>query len=81
METSEHVREGRATSANAEAAGYDLKFVRLDELREGGWYRELPDAQLEVMSHARLHRVPLGNADPEQKAREVVEFIVREQKS
>lgn len=32
------------------------------------------------MSHAQLERVPLGDADPEQKARDVVADIVRQHK-
>ena len=66
---------------------YDLKFVRLQQgsegdwhRPEGGWYRELPDARIEVMSHARLQQVPLGDSDPEQKAREVVADMINQQK-
>jgi hypothetical protein len=59
--------------------GYDLKYVpaRLDEKEGGGWYRELPGDQLEVMSHARMECVPLESSDPEDAARAVVEKIMK----
>jgi hypothetical protein len=43
----------------------------------GGWYRELPDHRIEVMSRGHLEQVPLKDADPEEKAREVVATIVQ----
>ena len=61
---------------SAEKSAYDLKYVSIDdECSEGAWYRELPDASIEVMSHARLQRVPLGTAEPEDRAREVASEI------
>lgn len=70
-------RSGSSTSPE----GYDLRFVWLEQNRAGGWYREFPDATIEVMSHAQLQHVPLGGADPEQKAREIVAEIVRHQEN
>jgi hypothetical protein len=43
----------------------------------GGWYRELPDDEIEVMSRGQLKRVPLEQEDPEEKAKAVVREIVR----
>ena len=70
------------TKTNAEdqsASAYDLKFVPIGNgaRRAGGWYRELPDHQLEVMSRGHLERVPLENADPEEKAKSVVRNMLR----
>ncbi len=58
---------------------YDLKFVPIGsgKHRAGGWYRELPDQQIEVMSRGHLERVPLEDADPEEKAKSVVKRILR----
>ncbi len=54
-------------------SAYDLKFVPVDEeCSDGGWYRELPNARIEVMSHARLERVSIGDSSPDEKARQVV---------
>jgi hypothetical protein len=58
----------------------DLKFVavELGEETAGGWYRELPDAQIEVLSRAQLERVPLVEADAERTAREkIAEILTR----
>jgi hypothetical protein len=58
----------------------DLKFVAVDLGEEpgGGWYRELPDAQVEIMSRAQLERVPLENADAETTAKEkIAEMLAR----
>lgn len=56
----------------------DLKFVVVDlgEETAGGWYRELPDAQIEVLSRAQLERVPLAEADAETTAREKITEIL-----
>jgi len=55
------------------SSAYDLKFVPVDEeYSDGGWYRELPDARIEVMSHARLERVSIGDSSPDEKARQIV---------
>lgn len=57
----------------------ELKFVPLDEedaQSAGGWYRELPDEQIEVLSRAHLQRVPLDRADPEQKAKQTIAAIL-----
>ena len=70
----------RRTNAKADSAGpYDLKFVPIGsgKRRAGGWYRELPDHQLEVMTRGHLERVPLENADPEEKAKAVVKDMLR----
>jgi hypothetical protein len=74
-------RHGRAKKSGDVMRQTDLKFVLvdIDDLHTGGWYRELPDHRIEVMSRARLERVPLKDADPEEKAREVVATIVRRQ--
>jgi hypothetical protein len=65
--------------AAASCQSSDLKFVPLtvDDELGGGWYRELPDAQIEVMSRAQLERVPLDNAEPEEKARTIVEQMLK----
>ena len=70
----------RRTQASVEShASYDLKFVPIGsgKRRAGGWYRELPDRQLEVMSRGRLERVPLDDADPESKAKDVLRNMLR----
>lgn len=58
--------------------GRDLKFVAIDlgEETAGGWYRELPNAEIEVMSRAQLQRVPVTEADAETIAREKIAEIV-----
>jgi hypothetical protein len=62
---------------------YDLKFVptNVDDEPGGGWYRQLPDGQIEVMTRAQLECVPLEHEDPEAKARAVVEKLIRQQNS
>jgi hypothetical protein len=77
--------KGRAHETKQASAGatsgtaYDLKFVPIGmgAQRAGGWYRELPDDQLEVMSRGQLERVPLENADPEEKAKSVVRDMLQ----
>jgi hypothetical protein len=58
----------------------DLKFVptKVDDQPVGGWYRELPDGHIEVMSRAQLECVPLHDGDPEEQARVVVERLIRQ---
>ena len=69
----------RTDTEGQSASAYDLKFVPIGNgsRRAGGWYRELPDDQLEVMSRGHLERVPLENADPEEKAKSVVRNMLR----
>ena len=57
----------------------DLKFVptHVNDEPGGGWYRELPDGQIEVMTRAQLECVPLEDGDPETQARAVVEKLIR----
>jgi hypothetical protein len=72
--------DGHAPSADIRASDCDLKFVAVDlgEGTAGGWYRELPDSQIEVLSRAQLERVPLVAADAETTAREkIAEIITR----
>lgn len=71
---------GSEPSASTPQNKYNLRFVWLEQDRAGGWYRELAGASIEVMTHGHLERVPLGDSDPEQKAREVVADIMRQQK-
>ena len=58
---------------------YDLKFVPIGvgKRSAGGWYRELPDDQIEVMSRGQMERVPLDHEDPEEKAKSVVRNIIK----
>lgn len=60
-------------------SSYDLKFVPVGvgSRSAGGWYRELPDDEIEVMSRGELKRVALEHEDPEEKAKSVVREIVR----
>lgn len=69
----------RINTTAKSADAYDLKFVPIGNgaRRAGGWYRELPNDQLEVMSRGHLERVPLENADPEEKAKSVVRDMLR----
>ena len=74
--------QGDNGPAPCEGQGSDteLKFVavELGEEFAGGWYRELPDAHIEVLSRAQLERVPLVDADAESTAREkIVEILSR----
>jgi hypothetical protein len=70
---------GESPSQDRPTNGYDLRFVPIDdgELRAGGWYRELPGAQIEVLSRAHLERVPLDDSDPEEKAREIIAKMIK----
>ena len=69
----------RTDAEDQSASAYDLKFVPIGHgsHRAGGWYRELPDDQLEVMSRGHLERVPLDNADPKEKAKSVMRNMLR----
>ena len=71
-------REDADWAADAQGSDGDLKFVavNLGEETAGGWYRELPDAHIEVLSRAQLERVPLEEADAETKARETITEIL-----
>jgi hypothetical protein len=61
----------------------DLKFVptNVDDKPCGGWYRELPDGHIEVMSRAQLECVPLHDGDPDEQARVVVERLIRQRRN
>lgn len=71
-------RTTRGASSQRESRS-DLKFVGVGvgKNASGGWYRELPNRQIEVMSRGQLKRVPLGNSDPEEKAKTVLRGIFR----
>lgn len=58
---------------------YDLKYVPINEGEEraGGWYRELPGDEIEVMSRGQLERVRLNHANPEKKAKSVLRAILK----
>jgi hypothetical protein len=58
-------KEDGSSAADAQRSEADLKFlaVSLGEETAGGWYRELPDAQIEVLSRAQLERVSLDAAE------------------
>lgn len=60
---------------------YDLKFIPtiVNDEPAGGWYRELPDGQIEVMTRAQLECVSIEDGDPEAKARETVEKMIKQQ--
>ena len=70
--------DGTTSLIDVQIRDSDLKFVKVDlgEETAGGWYRELPDAQIEVLSRAHLERVPLIQADAETVAREKITEIV-----
>lgn len=71
-------QEDGSSAADAQRSEADLKFlaVSLGEETAGGWYRELPGAQIEVLSRAQLERVPLDETDAESKARETITEIL-----
>jgi hypothetical protein len=71
--------QDRTTRSTSNKYRGDLKFVPIGvgEHAAGGWYRMLPDGEIEVMSRGQLERVPLGNSDPEKKAKSVVRSILR----
>ena len=73
-----HSRENRSGSSRSGNA-YDLKYVPISEgeQRSGGWYRELPGDEIEVMSRGQLERVPLNHTSPEKKAKSVVRAILK----
>lgn len=73
-----HSREHRSGTSRRGSA-YDLKYVpiRDGEERSGGWYRELPGDEIEVMSRGQLERVPLNHTSPEKKAKSVVRAILK----
>lgn len=67
------------SNCGEQGSSYDLKFVPVGvgKRSAGGWYRQLPDDEIEVMSRGQLKRVPLEHEDPEEKAKAVVREIVR----
>ena len=76
--TSTH-RVTKGSNRRENGSSYDLKFVPVGvgKRSAGGWYRELPHDEIEVMSRGQLKRVPLEHEDPEEKAKAVVRDIVR----
>ena len=75
-------RTGSPSGTNAATPSsepYDLKFVPIGngKRRAGGWYRELPDDQIEVMSRGHMERVSLNDTDPEERAKSVVKDILK----
>ncbi len=72
-------RVTKGSNRREQGSSYDLKFVPVGvgKRSAGGWYRELPDDEIEVMSRGQLMRVPLEQEDPEEKAKAVVREIVR----
>ena len=78
MDPTVQVQDPAHSAADAQQSDADLKFVavNLGEETAGGWYRELPDAQIEVLSRAQLERVPLVDADAETTAREKITEIL-----
>jgi hypothetical protein len=81
MSTPQERRGGRGECRTRDRSGtdYDLQFVRVydGETPAGGWYRELPGDEIEVLSRAQLERVPLDHSDPEDKAREKIAEILK----
>ena len=73
-----HTRTHRSDSTRNGSA-YDLKYVPIRDGEEpaGGWYRELPGDEIEVMSRGQLERVPLNDSTPEKKAKSVVREILK----
>jgi hypothetical protein len=57
----------------------ELKFVEVQIENEtgGGWYREIDASEIEVLSRARLERVPLEDTDPEQTARKKIAEMIK----
>lgn len=77
MKARPHVRFRRKSPA---AADYDLKFVPIHSrhYEGGGWYRELPGNELEVMSRGHIERVPLErHADPVRTAKAALRRILK----
>jgi hypothetical protein len=72
-------RHAKRPTGGDQGSVYDLKFVPIGigKHAAGGWYRELPDDQIEVMSRGQLERVSLDHKDPEEKAKSVVRGILR----
>ncbi|HEU4652558.1 MAG TPA: hypothetical protein VFS47_01145 [Steroidobacteraceae bacterium] len=57
----------------------ELKFVEVQIENEtgGGWYREIDASEIEVLSRARLERVPLEDTDPETTARKKIAEMIK----
>jgi hypothetical protein len=79
MKNRTSISRDHKSSSNLRGNGYDLKYVpiRDGEERAGGWYRELPGDEIEVMSRGQLERVALNHSNPEKKAKSVVRAIVK----
>lgn len=79
MKTRPHQARAHRSGSSNEGSAYDLKYVpiRDGDQRSGGWYRELPGDEIEVMSRGQLERVPLNHAPPEKKAKSVVRAIMK----
>ena len=79
MKTRNSLSRERRSSDGRRGSAYDLKYVpvREGQERSGGWYRELPGDEIEVMSRGQLERVPLNHATPEKKAKSVVRAILK----
>jgi hypothetical protein len=56
----------------------ELKFVvvEMEDQTAGGWYREIDETQIEVLSRAQRERVPVENTDAEATAREKIAQMV-----
>ena len=80
MKTRNYVPHERRSSDSRHGSDYDLKYVPIREgdERSGGWYRELPGDEIEVMSRGQLERVPLNHSTPEKKAKSVVRKILKQ---
>jgi len=72
---SEKRGQRQSVRSSAERTRFDsseLKFLQVNTHDEtgGGWYRELDDTQIEVLTRARLERVEVGSSgDAESAAR------------
>jgi hypothetical protein len=79
MKRKRRTRSRAATNVTESGDPYDLKFVPIGRGKStaGGWYRELPDHQIEVMSRGHLERVALEDAQPEEKAKAVVKNMLK----
>ncbi|HEU4600665.1 MAG TPA: hypothetical protein VFS24_01795 [Steroidobacteraceae bacterium] len=58
----------------------ELKFVEVQIENEtgGGWYREIDASEIEVLSRARLERVPLEDTtDPAATARKKIAEMIK----
>jgi hypothetical protein len=78
--TPDHEDDAGTSSSDRYGEDTELKSVYVD-LREqvaGGWYRELPNAEIEIMSRAQLERIPLGKRTPKPSlATKIAEIVSR----